>query len=61
MIHGTERHLENRITNLRAEQIANGEKLYDLEQQLKGVLARLALVEQQLAAQGITLEDDLTS
>lgn len=59
MIHGTERDVEKRLTRLRSDQIANGQQLYDLEQQLKGVLARLAQVEQALAQRGYTLEDNL--
>ena len=60
-VHGTENQVEKRIMNLRADQMATGQRLYDLEQDLKGVLARLALVERALVAQGFTLEDDLTS
>lgn len=59
--HGTEHQVEKRITNLRADQIAAEQRLYDLEQELKGLIARLTLVEQALVAQGFTLEDDLTS
>ncbi len=59
-VHGTENQVEKRITNLRADQMAMGQRLYDLEQELKGVMARLTLAEQALVAQGFTLEDDLT-
>lgn len=56
-IHGTERQLENRLTNLRADQMANGQKLYELEQQLNRVLARLDAVERELAERGVSLGD----
>jgi hypothetical protein len=60
-IHGTEHALENRITRLRSDQMAVAERMYDLEGQLKDVLARLAAAERELKISGITLGDDLDS
>lgn len=58
--HGTERDMDKRVTYLRSEQMAQGERLLEVERQLKDVLARLDMVEQ-LMGGGATLGGDLDS